>query len=225
MSVTAADPQTARILLLPGLGTDGRLFQSQRERFPRLESPEMLPPLPDESLPGYAQRMAASVVTTEPFYLGGASFGGAVALEMSRHVRPRAIFLISSCRHGESIAPHLRYFVRFADMFPARTFENENALSPAFVEKLGQLTPAQERCIHEMLADAQPHFVRWGIAAITHWEGAPNVTVPVHHIHGSDDQWIPLAGVQPDVVIPGGGHVLTVTHADEVNRFIADRIT
>ena len=49
---------------------------------------------------------------------------------------------------------------------------------------------------------------------------------PVHHIHGSDDHMIPLANLRPppEVVIPGGGHIINVTHANIVNDFIARRI-
>ncbi len=68
-------------------------------------------------------------------------------------------------------------------------------------------------------------IVRWGIEAITNWDGCdPPPGVPVHHIHGGDDELIPCRRVRPDVVVPGGGHLLNVTHADAVNAFLAERL-
>jgi pimeloyl-ACP methyl ester carboxylesterase len=217
----------ARLVLLPGLGADGRLFDAQRTAFPHLEVPAWLPHDRDESLPHYAQRMAATIAPTDPYYLGGASFGGMVALEMVRHLRPapRAVLLIASCQSGQCIAPHLRYFVRFAEFLPQRTFELGKGLTPLFISKFGRLTPEQKEWFGTMLDGVDPAFVRWGIAAITDWEGAGDLPMPVYHIHGSDDELIPVDRVTPDRAIPGGGHLLNVTHADEVNAFLAEHLT
>ena len=216
--------KATRLVLLPGLGADERLFDPQRAAFPGLEVPRWLPNAPGESLPDYARRMAATIVPSEHFYLGGASFGGMVALEMARLLRPAAVFLIASCRSGGAIAPHLRYFVKFASILPERVFDVGKGATPLFISKFGSLTPTQRQFFEEMLVSTQPAFVRWGIAAITEWEGVGKLPMPVHHIHGSDDELIPLASVQPDRVIPGGGHLLNVTHAEEVNAFIAERL-
>ncbi len=216
----------ARLILLPGLGADGTLFDAQRPAFPHLEVPPWLAHEPDESLPHYAARMAATIRPTAPYTLGGASFGGMVALEMVRHLQPqpRAVLLIASCRSGQSIAPHLRYLVRFADFLPQRTFEMGQGLTPLFISKFGRLTPEQKEWFGAMLDGLEPAFVRWGIAAITAWEGAGDPPVPVYHIHGSDDELIPADRVTPDRLIPGGGHLLNVTHAAAVNAFLAEHV-
>ena len=213
-----------RLILLPGLGADARLFEPQREAIPGLEVPTWLPHRDGESLPDYARRMVDSIDPREPYYLGGTSFGGMVALEMARHLNPTAIFLIASCRSGQAIAPHLRYFVRFSNVLPERVFEPDQGATPLFIGKFGRLSITQKRFFETMLVDASPSFVRWGIAAITEWDGAGELGVPIHHIHGSADDLILLGSVQPDRVVAGGGHLLNVTHADEVNAFIAERL-
>lgn len=210
--------------MLPGLGADARLFDSQRPVLPRLEVPLWLPHREDETLAEYGRRMAATIDPTEPFFLGGVSFGGMVAQEMARHLRPRAVLLIASARSGQAIAPHLKYFVRFAGLFPERDFAGGGGLSRVFASKFGQLEPDHEQLLEEMFADTSARFVRWGIAAITDWPGVPELGVPVHHIHGTDDEWIPIQSVQPDQVIAGGGHLINVTHADVVNAFLAERL-
>jgi pimeloyl-ACP methyl ester carboxylesterase len=218
------EPHAVRAILLPGLGADERLFDPQRAVLPRLEVPAWLPHGENETLADYGRRMAATVDPTEPFYLGGVSFGGMVAQEMARHLRPRAIILIASCRRGAAIAPHLKYFVRFADLFPERAFDTGLGLSQVFASKFGKLMPAQEALLGEMFAGVSARFIRWGIAAITAWPGVERLDVPVFHIHGSDDEWIPLESVQPDQVISGGGHLVNLTHAAEVNAFLASKL-
>ena len=215
----------ARLVILPGLGADGRLFDPQRAVFPELEVPAWLPHHEDEWLADYARRMAETVTPSDDLCLGGVSFGGMVALEMARYLRPRAVLLIASCRTGRAIAPHLRYFVEFSHAFPQREFADGAGLSRLYVRKFGVLTPAQESFYADMLADTQPAFVRWGIAAITAWPGPGELAMPVYHIHGSADELIPLAGVRPDQVVPGGGHLLNVTHAPEVNAFLAAHLS
>ena len=215
------EPMTARrLVLLPGLGADARLFDPQRAAFPEIEVPAWLPYREEESLAEYAARMAATITPAADLYLGGVSFGGMVALEMARQLGPRAVFLIASGRSGQALAPHLRYFAEFAHAFPQREFGDGAGLSRLYVRKFGNLTPEQEAFYADMLADTRPAFVRWGIAAIPAWPGPGDLPMPVYHIHGSDDELIPVAGVQPDEVVPGGGHLLNVTHAAEVNAFV-----
>jgi pimeloyl-ACP methyl ester carboxylesterase len=210
-----------RLILLPGLGADERSFEPQRARFPGLEVPGWLPHEPGESLRAYAHRIAATILPSQRFYLGGVSFGGMVAQEIARLMHPEAVFLIASCRTGAALAPHLRYFNEFAHLFPERDFSPGAGLSRLYVSKFGRLTPEQEALFEEMLLGVQPAFVRWGISAVIDWPGAGELPMPVYHIHGSDDELIPASSVQADQVIAGGGHLLNVTHADAVNAFLA----
>ena len=46
----------------------------------------------------------------------------------------------------------------------------------------------------------------------------------VHHIHGDRDRMMPLRRVRPDHVVRGGGHLINLTHADEVNAYMAEKI-
>ncbi|MCG8510062.1 MAG: alpha/beta hydrolase [Rhodospirillales bacterium] len=217
-------PHSYRLILLPGLGADKGLFGPQRRMFPHLEVPPWLPHHEGETLAEYAKRMSTTLDVAEPFCIGGASFGGMVAQELARHLNPAAVFLIASGRSGDCVAPHLRYFGEFAKVLPTRVFEVGQGLSRLFVEKFGQLTASQRSQFEAMLSGARPDFVRWGVRAILSWPGAGDLPMPVYHIHGQEDQLIPLDKVQPEEVVPRAGHLVNITHSAVVNRFIADRI-
>ena len=73
-----------------------------------------------------------------------------------------------------------------------------------------------------MFKDADSRFMHWILQAILRWQPTPLDGIPVFHIHGGRDPLDSSARrVKADVVIPNGGHLINVTHADEVNAFIA----
>lgn len=216
----------ARVVLLPGLGADARQFDPQRAAFPHLEAHTWVPHEAGETLADYARRFAPRIVPSDQYCLGGSSFGGMIAQELVQYLnpRPRAVLLIASARSGDQIAPHLRYFARFAAILPERAFEAGKSLTMLYAKKFGRLTAEQQDFLAAMVADTVPAFVRWGIGAISEWPGVGELPIPVYHIHGRDDELIPADHVRADVVVPGAGHLVNVTHADEVNGFLADRV-
>jgi len=220
------DPSSARLILLPGLGVDARLFTPLRASFGRLEVPPWLSPGDGEPLADFAERMAGAldVAPGERFYLGGSSLGGMIALEMARHRPPAAVFLIGSCRTSEAIWRPFAGWPSLVRAMPVGLFRFAPQLARLLKGRLGPIGDRQWRLLVRMLADASPHFLRWGVGATLTWGGAPDVTAPVHHIHGQRDRLIPLRRVQPDEVVPGAGHVLALTRPDAVADFIARHI-
>src|SRR5687768_18583486 len=88
----------------------------------------------------------------------------------------------------------------------------------------GDLNPEQHATMVMMMREADPAFIQWGGCALTRWGGAGEQRAPIHHIHGGDDRIMPCRLARPDVIIPGAGHLLTVTHAADVNQFLAERM-
>jgi pimeloyl-ACP methyl ester carboxylesterase len=215
-----------RLVLFPGLGADERLFAAQREAFPYLEVPQWLEPQSRESLEQYGRRMAQRVATASeaPLYLGGASFGGSVAMEVARHLRPRAVFLIGSCRGAGAVPPLYRLLGRLARPLPSLAYAALVRAAPCGVSLFGPATAAQRAAFLAQLADTSPSFLRWGIGALLRWTPPPALPCPVCQIHGGRDRILPCRRASPDLIIPGAGHLVNVTHAAEVNRFILERL-
>jgi pimeloyl-ACP methyl ester carboxylesterase len=214
-----------RLILLPGLGADERMYAPQCSVFPRLEVPRWLSANPHESLADYSRRMAATIEVSEPFFLGGSSFGGAVALEMARHLKPRAVFLIASCRTPMAIPRHLRFIARCGGWFArGPVLWTAHAVASRSTSRFGELAAEQRTMLVAMIRDADPKFLRWGGDALARWSGAADLDVPIHQIHGEADRILPCGRSGTDVAVPGAGHLMNVTHADEVNRFLAARM-
>ncbi len=209
-----------RLILLPGLGADERLFTYQRERFPQLEVPPWLPPERNESLPAYAGRMAAKLNIEEPVYLGGASFGGMLALEMAKRIPVKSIFLISSAYSGREVNRLLRLVHpvgrRMPVSFVATAFRSATVFSP----EMRSMEREKKSLLRAMFDETPPEFVRWASCALMDWIFQDKPEVPVQRIHGERDIVIPLRRQPAEAIVPGGGHFICLTHGEMVNEFI-----
>ncbi len=214
---------TPALVLLLGLGADSRLFDPQRGELPELISPEWLVPRDHESLSSYAARMAevirARVPTGAEMVLGGVSFGGMLAAEMSAILRPRTLVLIGSALSPREIAPGMKVAATLGRFVPHAMGARSKKLGRVFIRQLGPMR-RKDREFLETMIDAVPFsFLRWAGGAIFGWRGASPACATVR-IHGDKDRIIPLPAAGVDVVLKNAGHVPNVSHADEVNEVL-----
>jgi pimeloyl-ACP methyl ester carboxylesterase len=206
---------------LPGLGGDERLFNAQRA-VRDIQPIAWIPPAHRrETMMQYAHRLAPQLHIDGPFDLGGSSFGGMIALEIARYLAPENVFLFGSCRSPRSIAPSLRVLRSMTPVLPNRLMHPPASLRRPVAWWFGATTAVQAQLFADMLASTPVEFLRWASNAVASWKGVAELSMPVHHVHGERDRLIPARRVQADRVIAGAGHLLNVTHAADVNAFIA----
>lgn len=204
------------LVLLSGMAADGRLFAPQLAAFPNLRVQPWVPPLPGESLRAYAARLAPRVDPGRPCLVGGASFGGVVALELAAHL-PMALgcVLIGSIRSPAGLPRRWRAMRSLASLGP-------DALGVLAAAGARLTTRGTARRLRR-LARPEAAFVRWAMCAVLGWRpSAAARRVRTLHIHGSDDRVLPVWLGRPDVVVPGGTHALSLFNAAAVNDFLAD---
>lgn len=215
------------LILLPGLGADHRFLARQLAAFPSAIIPRWLPPEKRESLPHYAERMAASVAhqLSGPAVVAGVSLGGMVALEMARHLPfggARCAVLIGSCRHPSAVNALLRCSERLARPIPERVLSWSLIGAPLVLGRGVKLPAEDRRLLVKMVQETPLSFVKWGARAVLEWRGHDDPSIPIRSIHGSRDWVILPAKAKPDVIVDGAPHVLNVSHPREVNDFLAD---
>jgi pimeloyl-ACP methyl ester carboxylesterase len=213
------------LILIPGMGADERIFRAQKAAFGLVRVPNWIPPTRNETLIAYARRFAGAVDPHRPCYIGGASFGGVLALEMASYLDARAVFLIGSIRSPREMAWLIRSSRPMSRLALALPFPLVRSLARASLYSAGNYSSIGTRSLLTQVADADADFLRWATRALLGWTPSAEIgRLPIHQIHGGNDRVFPASRSRADVIVPGAGHLLSVTHADLVNSFIAERI-
>ena len=206
-------PECPPIYFLSGMGADGRLLQPQAVAFPTLKCLPWRVPGKGESVAAYALRMLEAL-PEGPCILGGISFGGVIAQEMAAIRPPIGIVLISSLSSPAEIA--LPTTKRGGTLF-ARAGRGFARLASPFAP----LLPCADGLALQMLADSDSRFLAWAMNALVRWTPPAFPDVPTLRIHGTRDLLIRPHSWEGIVRIPGGGHLLNLTHRESVNAAIA----
>ncbi|HKG08557.1 MAG TPA: alpha/beta hydrolase [Pedobacter sp.] len=212
-----------RIYFISGLGADRRAFI--KLKFPsefELIHLDWIAPLKAEPLEAYASRMALNIDDTTPFYLVGLSFGGMLATEIAKKMKPVHTFLISSTPAFKQLPWYYRMAgaVSLQKMIPRSLLKTGNAIGLKF---LGAKTHDEKELLKKLVADSDPFFIKWALTCILNWRNAerPGNTT---HIHGTADKILPLKYNKPDIIIKGGSHFMVYTNAEEISGHIITTI-
>lgn len=199
--------------LLPGLGTDERLFKnlsitdtrSSVLNWPRFDA--------GMTLPGLARSMAQHVDPMRQHLLVGVSMGGMVAQEIAAITGPRRVVLISSWK-GPQEWPSRVHIARKLGLHHLITDPAMRLTWPLKRMMLGQRDRQVDRLLYEMALSEGAKKIRTGAGAILRWKGSP-WNGPLTRIHGDNDRIIPMR-FPVDHVVRGGGHVMVLDRAVEV---------
>ena len=201
-----------KLVLIPGMGVDGRLFEPQRA----LPVPFSVPPWPkvgrDDSLEAFAERFAAEVGPCDA--IGGVSFGGMMAQAMAERVGARVVIGIATARSGRQIPGAIRFAKAVAELI---------AGPASGIELLGALPERFRARVKEMVLAANLDVVREGSRMLLAWKGS-KPPCPVRLIHGDRDILLRHSVVKPDRLVRGGGHLINLTHPSAVNQFILESL-
>lgn len=166
-----------------------------------------------ESISAYAKRFC-ELIKEENAIIIGLSFGGMMAVELSKIKRFKKIILISSAKGKNEIAWYYRWIGKLGihRLFSGSCYKRSNA----FVYWLFGIKEKEEkRLLEAILNDADPTFFYWAIDKIVTWK---NEDIPhnIFHIHGTADRLLPLRFVKADAVIQKGGHFMVYNKAKEI---------
>ncbi|MDR1478532.1 MAG: alpha/beta hydrolase [Planctomycetaceae bacterium] len=232
------------IVFVPGLGADHRLFKYQTEYFSGSVAVDWIDPLAGERLEEYAVRMAAMIRSKLPVGVGGEdvvicglSLGGMIAPYIARNLNAAGYILLCSIRKPSQFPR--RYYLdwllmrcsvklRVVRISFFRFFLKLFLLFPAFTKRFVNVdTLEQIVCMPvNRFAELSRMMFDWVYRKRKEDELCDdNLNMPSIHIHGNCDMLLPIKLTNPDVIIENGGHLLSITHPDQVNKIIQDFIT
>lgn len=205
------------VYLFSGLGADSSIFMNLKLPGYHKVYISWIPALPNESLTQYAGRIK-SLITVENPYIIGLSFGGIIAVEVSKQIRVEKMVLISSVRTKSELNRVQFFFMKMGiyRIIPRSLIKRTNFLTYRY---FGARSPYDKKALTELLRNTDVSFFRWALKEIAYWDNkeAPERTI---QIHGTTDRVISSKLLHPDYRIKGGGHLMVFNKADTISKII-----
>lgn len=206
-----------KIYIFSGLGVDKRVFDRIDFGESDIEFIDWIVPVPNEFMSEYARRISKKITSPNPILIG-LSFGGMMAVEISKLVPTEKIILIASAKTRFELPGIYRNIgkINLHQIVPASLMKLHHPLADWF---FGITSKEDRLLLKNILNDTDPYFLKWAIHQIVHWK---NVDIPknIIHIHGDADKIIPVKNLKADYIISGGGHFMTVNKAEEISHIL-----
>ena len=209
-----------KIYALSGLGADERAFQKLKLKGEFIPI-KWLEPKKNESLKSYAHRLGEQIDTSEDFVLLGLSFGGMLASELNKTLKPKLTILLSTASTKSELPSYFPIvcFLRLPWILPASWFKPPDWITNRYF----RLKRNPDRVlIKKIMKDSDPKFLKWAIGAMMKWD---NVTVPenVLRIHGANDPVLPNRKL-PETITIGKGHLIIFDQANRISEIVNERV-
>ena len=207
------------IYFISGLGADERAFQ--RIKLPAGYEIQHIPWEPvkgNETLETYARQLSARIDHSKPFMLAGLSFGGLLAIEISKFLKPEKLILFSTVETRFELPAIYRLAGRL------KLYKLLPNVVPTYALRFlywffGPLDEAGRKLIAAFQSQTDPVFLKWALMQISRWQNNTAI-IPHIHIHGSKDRTFPVKLTNANHVVEGSGHFCVFTNAAEVNAIL-----
>ena len=212
--------QKTNVYFFPGQGSDKRLFSKIQLDTNKFNPVYFYYPTPrkNETMQTFAYQFIDSINQEQPFILIGTSMGGMICSELSDTLQALLIIVISSAKERNEL-PHRYRFQRILPIYkivPKRFLLGGAKMMQPIVEPDRN---KEKEVFKNMLADKNPTYMKHSIHLIVNWlkEGA---SPSIIHIHGDNDNTLPIKKIQADHILHGGSHMMTLTRGEEVLKVI-----
>ena len=205
-----------KIYLIGGLGADERVF-----KFLKLKNQTQviswIAPYSEENLKSYVQRLVPQINQDEEFSILVVSFGGIVAVELSKIINPKKVILISSVATSDQLP---RAYVSIGKTGILNIIPDCLIKPPQPIMNL-MFGAKNKTLLREIINDTDTKFIRWALASIIKWSNKNHRIKPIR-IHGTNDKLIPLKGKA--IKIKHAGHFMIVDKAEEISNLVNEQI-
>ncbi len=215
-----------QFIFVPGLGADSRIFEKVLPSLPDSAAIDWIEPLPVERLEEYAKRLVQTVTPSSRCIVVGLSFGGMLAPYIAKEIQAERCILLSSVKSGKEFPRWYRLG------YPLFVYFTWIAYVLILLSKLAALiallaVPTKYKTVfHQFLQSPTWRMVSfmkmmfvWAYdASNRNEEPFPAIT----QIHGANDWIIPAKNTNADLIIPQAGHLLLLTHTEELLNALLD---
>jgi len=205
---------------ISGLGADKRIFSKLKlNENINIIYIDWINPVKNELLSAYAERLSKVIDKSQPFALVGVSFGGMIAVEIAKVLKPATTIIISSTMLSTQLPVLYRFAgkLRLLNFIPASLLKSSNKLTQNYY--FGTRSGSEKTLLSKIIKDTDPYFLKWAIGSILSWE---NKIKParIFHIHGTNDKILYSKKATPDFMIENGTHFMVYQNAKEISGII-----
>jgi predicted alpha/beta hydrolase family esterase len=208
---------------ISGLGADERIFK-------KIVLPDnviinhihWIEPLPQEAIQEYCKRLLPQIDVNNKFILIGLSFGGMVAIELSKIIHPRQVIIISSVATAKEFPLQFKIVkhLRLHKIIPIRLIKIPNPIVNWF---FGVKTKKEKEMLQAFSKNVSPNYLKWSMNTVLNWNNKQKPDNLVH-IHGKNDKIFPSSKTNADITIEKGGHLMVYNQAKKISDILSDII-
>ncbi len=209
------------LYIFTGLGGDERIFQHLDFSGFSVNFIKWNIPHKNQDIQDYATQLLSQIKSDRPVLIG-LSFGGLMAIEIAKQIKTEKVILIASAKTRSEIPFYYRLAGRIGvhKWIPVRIYKKPNIM-PRWVYR-SKLTP-ERQLLQQILQETNPIFLKWAIDKIVTWKNQ-TIVENIFHIHGSHDKLLPKRYIKSNITIQNGGHLITLSKADDINRILKQEI-
>jgi pimeloyl-ACP methyl ester carboxylesterase len=204
-----------QLYLLSGLGADKRVFDFLDLSGYAVNHILWIEPAAGETMEEYARRLIPQINAKNPILIG-VSFGGMMAIEISKIIEVERVILISSAISTSSIPAYFKLIgkLNFYSLLRRKPSKHPSEI---MFWLFGVSKKEHKNLLNAIMVDTDEIFVSWAIQSIALWKGS-SPSSKIVRIHGTRDRILNFGSA--DFAIPGAGHLMVVTHANAVSEVL-----
>ncbi|MFA7274187.1 MAG: alpha/beta hydrolase [Crocinitomicaceae bacterium] len=204
-----------KIYCISGLGADKRVF-NYLTLDAELISIDWIIPNDKETIESYAQRLIEiyQLDQENDFAILGVSFGGLVAVEISKRIQPGLTILISSVETKNELNSLLKLVgkTKILNVVPNQAFNPPKLLSHFLFGTKNKVL------LNSILHDTDLKFAKWCVKELVNWKNETRLN-NVLKISGTRDKLL-RSKDKNAVLVDKGEHFMIVDRASEISQII-----
>lgn len=216
------------VYCISGLGADKRIFCKLQVPDTSFHFIQWEQPATNESIVAYAERLARQIKHDHPVLIG-VSFGGMMAIEISKLIAVDKVILISSIKSFSELPRWMKIcgkykFDRILPSKPLHTIRPLKALRPIQNYFLGTESEEEKTIANQFRDTVDPVYLRWSINQVLNWQNTWQ-PVSMYQLHGEKDHIFPIRKLSPTHTVRGAGHFMVMNKHKEINEILNKIIT
>jgi len=217
--------QKIPLYFVPGLAASSKIFEYLRfdkDKYEVYTIDWVVPLSQEETIQDYSKRMCAFIKHENPV-LVGVSFGGIMIQEMSKHLKTRALFLISSVKTSQELPKRLKVIqkTKAYKLFPIQAFQNLDQFSKFF---FGDFIQTRIKLYKNYMTMKDEQYLTWAIYNVLNWEQQKQLENTTQ-IHGTEDYVFPIKHIDSPIKIKGGTHIMIINKAKTISTIIDEKLS